>query len=109
MKTFWRKELLEDEQSEKKKIKDIILEKFKGKLVEDLKKNNGKIEPYDIILQLTKEVDCGTLLDSFNLLQYFEEIKFFKVESTPKEGEDFLLKMTHTQCTHVLTLLRMKT
>ena len=85
VKIFWRKEFLEDEQSEKKKIKDSILEKYKGKLVVDFKKNNGKIEPCDIILQLTKEIDCGTFLDS--LLQCSEEIKFLKVESTMEEGE----------------------
>ena len=30
-----------------------------------------KIAPCDIILQLTKEVNCTTLLDSFNFLLYF--------------------------------------
>ena len=48
------------------------MEKYKGKLVVDFKKETSrKIKPCDIILQLTKEVDCRTLLDSFNLLQYF--------------------------------------
>ena len=36
VKRFWRKEFMEDEQSEKKWIKDSILEKYKGKLVVDL-------------------------------------------------------------------------
>ena len=43
VKIFWRKEFLGDEQSEKKRIKDSILEKYNGKLVADKKKTVEKL------------------------------------------------------------------